>query len=657
MFDSLSERLNAVLDRLTRRGALSEADVEAALQEVQRALIEADVALDVARAFTEEAKKRAVGVAIIKSVTPGQMVVKIVHDQLIETLGAEAQPIDLNAPAPVAIMMVGLQGSGKTTTTAKVAKRLAETQKRKVLMASLDTRRPAAMEQLAILGRQVSVDTLPVVVGQTPVQIATRALQAGRLGGYDVVLLDTAGRITLDEAMMNEAAEVRRAASPHEVLLVADALTGQDAVNLARSFNERVGLTGIVLTRVDGDGRGGAALSMRAVTGQPIKLIGTGEKLDALEDFDPARIAGRILGMGDIVALVEKARTTIDAEKAARAVERMRKGAFDLSDLREQLTQMQNMGGMSGLMAMLPGVAKIKNQLAERNLDEKLLKRQMAIIEFHDAAGAAQSGRVESKPQTPHRRRLGHEARGHQSAPENAPHHGRRDEGDGRRQARPHGGTCQHARSWRRRHAEHGRNGETCGENAGRFTGGNARWRRRVAAKFSRSPRWPAKWTSRTWSEASRRAAAGVSRFRKEEMMQTLPHERFSAQVSFDPGTVSAFANSVGDTNPVHHDAELAAQSRFGRLIASGPQTTAHLLALTASHFSERGAMLGLEFWVRFRRPIYADETITLEWLVVSVKHSERLNGEVIDLRGRIRKENGETAVGAKGRVLVTQTH
>ncbi len=381
MFDSLSERLNAVLDRLTRRGALSEADVEAALQEVQRALIEADVALDVARAFTEEAKKRAVGVAIIKSVTPGQMVVKIVHDQLIETLGAEAQPIDLNAPAPVAIMMVGLQGSGKTTTTAKVAKRLAETQKRKVLMASLDTRRPAAMEQLAILGRQVSVDTLPVVVGQTPVQIATRALQAGRLGGYDVVLLDTAGRITLDEAMMNEAAEVRRAASPHEVLLVADALTGQDAVNLARSFNERVGLTGIVLTRVDGDGRGGAALSMRAVTGQPIKLIGTGEKLDALEDFDPARIAGRILGMGDIVALVEKARTTIDAEKAARAVERMRKGAFDLSDLREQLTQMQNMGGMSGLMAMLPGVAKIKNQLAERNLDEKLLKRQMAIID------------------------------------------------------------------------------------------------------------------------------------------------------------------------------------------------------------------------------------------------------------------------------------
>src|SRR5271167_1822938 len=381
MFDTLSERLNAVLDRLTRRGALSEADVDAALQEVRRALIEADVALDVARAFTEEAKKRTVGVEVIKSVTPGQMVVKIVHDQLVETLGSSAQPIDLNAPAPVAIMMVGLQGSGKTTTTAKVAKRLADTAKRKVLMASLDTRRPAAMEQLAVLGRQVAVDTLPVVEGQTPVQIAARAMQAARLGAYDVVMLDTAGRLTLDEALMTEAAEVRRTANPHEVLLVADALTGQDAVNLAKSFNERLDLTGIVLTRIDGDGRGGAALSMRAVTGKPIKLIGTGEKLDAIEDFYPQRIADRILGMGDIVSLVEKAATTIDAEQAARVAEKMRKGTFDLSDLREQLAQMQSMGGMTGLMSMLPGVAKIKNQLAERNLDEKVLKRQMAIID------------------------------------------------------------------------------------------------------------------------------------------------------------------------------------------------------------------------------------------------------------------------------------
>jgi signal recognition particle subunit SRP54 len=366
---------------LTRRGALSEADVDEAMREVRRALLEADVALDVARDFTEEVKKHAVGVDVIKSVTPGQMVVKIVHDQLVATLGSDAQPIDLNAPAPVVIMMVGLQGSGKTTTTAKVAKRLTEVAKRKVLMASLDTRRPAAMEQLAVLGQQVSVETLPIVAGQTPVQIANRAVQAAKLGGYDVVMLDTAGRITLDEAMMAEAAEIRRTANPHEVLLVADSLTGQDAVNLARSFNERVGLTGIVLTRIDGDGRGGAALSMRAVTGKPIKLLGTGEKLDAIEDFYPQRIADRILGMGDIVSLVEKAAATIDAEKAARVAEKMRKGAFDLSDLREQIMQMQQMGGMSGLMAMMPGVAKIKNQLAERNLDEKVLKRQVAIID------------------------------------------------------------------------------------------------------------------------------------------------------------------------------------------------------------------------------------------------------------------------------------
>jgi signal recognition particle subunit SRP54 len=381
MFDSLSERLGGILDRLTRRGALSEADVDAALREMRRALLEADVALDVARAFIEKVKGQAVGVEVIKSVTPGQMVVKIVHDQLIETLGARGEAIDLNAAPPVPIMLVGLQGSGKTTTAAKIAKRLGEQMRRKVLMASLDVRRPAAMEQLAVLGKQIGIETLPIVEGQQPAQIAQRTLQAGRLGGYDVVLLDTAGRTTLDEAMMAEAAEVKRAASPHEVLLVADALTGQDAVNLARAFDERVGLTGIVLTRVDGDGRGGAALSMRAVTGKPIKLIGTGERMDALEDFYPARIADRILGMGDIITLVEKAAATIDAEKAARAAERMRKGQFDLADLREQLVQMQQMGGMSGLMGMLPGIAKMKNQLASANLDERVLKRQMAIID------------------------------------------------------------------------------------------------------------------------------------------------------------------------------------------------------------------------------------------------------------------------------------
>jgi signal recognition particle subunit SRP54 len=278
-------------------------------------------------------------------------------------------------------MMVGLQGSGKTTTTAKVAKRLVDRQRRKVLMASLDVRRPAAMEQLAVLGREMQINTLPIVEGQPPAQIARRAIEAAKLGAYDVVILDTAGRTALDDAMMSEATEVKHAVNPHEVLLVADALTGQDAVNLARSFDERVGLTGIVLTRVDGDGRGGAALSMRAVTGKPIKLLGTGEKLDALEEFDPARIAGRILGMGDIVALVEKAAANIDAEKAMRAAEKMRKGAFDLGDLREQLAQMQGMGGLGGLMSMLPGIGKMKNQLAAANIDENVIKRQIAIID------------------------------------------------------------------------------------------------------------------------------------------------------------------------------------------------------------------------------------------------------------------------------------
>jgi signal recognition particle subunit SRP54 len=381
MFDNLSEKLGGILDRLTRRGALSEADVDLALREVRRALLEADVSLDVARAFVESVKKQAVGIEVMKSVTPGQMVVKIVHDQLVAMLGSEGLSIDLNAAPPVAIMMVGLQGSGKTTTTAKIAKRLVDRQRRKVLMASLDVRRPAAMEQLAVLGRETQINTLPIVEGQSPGQIARRAVEAAKLGAYDVVLLDTAGRTTLDDAMMSEATEVKHAVNPHEVLLVADALTGQDAVNLARSFDERVGLTGIVLTRVDGDGRGGAALSMRAVIGKPIKLIGTGEKLDALEEFDPARIAGRILGMGDIVALVEKAAANIGAEKAMRAAEKMRKGAFDLGDLREQLAQMQGMGGLGGLMSMLPGIGKMKNQLAAANIDENVIKRQIAIID------------------------------------------------------------------------------------------------------------------------------------------------------------------------------------------------------------------------------------------------------------------------------------
>jgi signal recognition particle subunit SRP54 len=380
MFESLSEKLSGIFDQLTRRGALSDADVATALREVRRALLEADVALDVVRSFTDKVRERAVGANVVKSVTPGQMVVKIVNDVLVETLGAEAQPIDLDAAPPVAIMMVGLQGAGKTTTTAKIAKRLTERMRRKVLMASLDVKRPAAQEQLAILGRQVGVDTLPIVAGQTPVQIARRAEEAARLQGYDVVLLDTAGRTHIDEPLMAEMAEIKTASRPHEILLVADALTGQDAVNLAKSFDERVGITGLVLTRVDGDGRGGAALSMRAVTGKPIKLIGTGEKIDALDDFDPQRIANRILGMGDIVALVEKAAQTIDAEKAQKIADRMRKGRFDLEDLAEQLAQVEKIGGLGGIMGMLPGIAKMKDQINSANLDDRMIKRQRAII-------------------------------------------------------------------------------------------------------------------------------------------------------------------------------------------------------------------------------------------------------------------------------------
>ena len=381
MFQSLADRISGALDKLTRRGALTEADVGEAMREVRRALLEADVALDVVRSFTDRVRNKAIGQNVIKSVTPGQMVVKIVHDELVTTLGSDAKPIDLAARPPIVILMVGLQGSGKTTTTAKIANRLTTREKKKVLMASLDTRRPAAMEQLQILGGQIGVDVLPIVKGQTPLQIARRAEEAARLGGYDVLLLDTAGRTTVDEELMAEVAEVKAVMNPHETLLVADALTGQDAVNTAKAFDGQVGVTGIVLTRVDGDGRGGAALSMRAVTGKPIKLIGVGEKWDALEEFDPKRIAGRILGMGDIVGLVEKATQTIDADKARAIAERMQKGIFDLDDMSEQLKQVEKLGGMGSLMGMLPGVGKMKKQLdAAGGIDEKMIKRQRAII-------------------------------------------------------------------------------------------------------------------------------------------------------------------------------------------------------------------------------------------------------------------------------------
>ena len=380
MFESLSDRLSGIFDGLTRRGALSEKDVAAALREVRRALLEADVALDVVRDFTDRVRQKAVGATVLKSVTPGQMVVKIVHDELVETLGAQAETIDLAATPPVPIMMVGLQGSGKTTTTGKIALRLKNRERKRVLMASLDTRRPAAQEQLRQIGEQVDVDTLPIVEGQDPVAIAGRAMQAGKLGGYDVVLLDTAGRTSIDEPLMAEMAAIRDAARPHEILLVADALTGQDAVNVARNFDERVGVTGLVLTRIDGDGRGGAALSMRAVTGKPIKLLGTGEKMDALDEFHPRRIADRILGMGDIVSLVEKASETIDQEQAEAMAARMRKGQFDMNDLSAQLGQMSNMGGMGAIAKLMPGIGKMAKQIEQAGIDDSVFKRQQAII-------------------------------------------------------------------------------------------------------------------------------------------------------------------------------------------------------------------------------------------------------------------------------------
>src|SRR3990172_3027789 len=380
MFETLSQRLGDALDRLRRRGALSEADVETALREVRVALLEADVALPVVKDFIAQVKEKAVGGTVLKSVTPGQMVVKIVHDHLVEMLGGESRGLDLDAPAPVPVLMVGLQGSGKTTSTAKIARRLQVRERRKVLMASLDTRRPAAQEQLALLGAQVGVRVLPIVPGEPPLAIARRALQTARLEGYDAVLLDTAGRLHIADALMDEVAAVRDAVEPVETLLVADAMTGQDAVNVAAAFHRRVGLTGIVLTRVDGDARGGAALSMRAVTGCPIKLIGVGEKLDAIEDFHPDRIAGRILGMGDVVGLVEKAAESIEQEEAEKLARKMQKGQFDLDDLAKQLRQLQKMGGLGGVMGMLPGIGKLQKQLAGARVDEKMLTRQQAIL-------------------------------------------------------------------------------------------------------------------------------------------------------------------------------------------------------------------------------------------------------------------------------------
>jgi len=381
MFENLSERLGGVFDRLTKQGALREDDVKTALREVRVALLEADVSLPVAREVVQAVQVKATGQSVTKSITPGQQVVKIVHDELVHVLTGEEDPGKLKIDSPPApILMVGLQGSGKTTTTAKLAKRLTEREGKKVLMASLDVNRPAAMEQLAILGVQIGVDTLPIVKGEDPVAIAKRAKTQAAMGGYDVYMLDTAGRLHIDQELIAQAAAVRDVANPRETLLVVDGLTGQDAVNVATEFDDKIGVSGVVLTRMDGDGRGGAALSMRAVTGKPIRFVGLGEKMDAIETFEPDRIAGRILGMGDIVALVEKAQETIEAEQAERMMKRFQKGQFNMNDLKMQLEQMQKMGGMEGMMGMMPGMGKMQKQMDAAGLDDSILKRQIALI-------------------------------------------------------------------------------------------------------------------------------------------------------------------------------------------------------------------------------------------------------------------------------------
>lgn len=380
MFESLSQRLSSVFDKLTGRGALSEADVTEALREVRVALLEADVALPVVKDFVARVKERAVGQDVVKSVSPGQMVVKIVHDELIATLGTEGVELNLNAVPPAVILMVGLQGSGKTTTSGKLAIRLKKDRK-KVLLASLDVYRPAAQQQLEILAKQADVGSLPIIMGEMPVAITKRALEMGRKEGYDVVILDTAGRLHIDQELMAEVAAVRDVAKPVETLLVADAMIGQDAVTLAREFNEKVGVTGIVLTRVDGDSRGGAALSMRAVTGRPIKFLGMGEKLDALEVFHPDRVAGRILGMGDVVSLVEKAMEHVDQEEAEKLAKRIEKGKFDLNDMLSQFKQVEKMGDLKGILGMMPGIGKMAAQLKDAKIDNKAVGRQKAIIQ------------------------------------------------------------------------------------------------------------------------------------------------------------------------------------------------------------------------------------------------------------------------------------
>ena len=381
MFDALSNKFSGIFDGLRKRGALSEADVNEAMREVRLAMLDADVALPVVKDFVARIKERAVGSEVLSAVSPGQQVAKIVHDALVEALGGEgAVPLNLNAVPPVPILMVGLQGSGKTTTSGKLALRLTTRDRKRVLLASLDTQRPAAQLQLAQLAERAGVPSLPIVAGQTPVEIARRAMEVGRREGFDVVILDTAGRLSIDQALMDEVRDIRAATNPAETLLVVNAMTGQDAVNTAKAFNDAVGVTGVVLTRMDGDARGGASLSMRHVTGAPIKFSGSGEKIDALEEFHPERVAGRILGLGDIVGLVERAAETIDHAEAEKLAKKMLKGNFTLEDYSAQLKQIGKMGSISSILGMLPGMGQLTKQIESANIDQTIFKRQQAII-------------------------------------------------------------------------------------------------------------------------------------------------------------------------------------------------------------------------------------------------------------------------------------
>ncbi|MQR97618.1 signal recognition particle protein [Gluconobacter aidae] len=386
MFEQLSGKMSGVLDGLSRNGKLSEADVTEAMREVRLAMLEADVALPVVRDFVNKVRERSVGQEVLESVSPGQAVAKIVNDALIDALGgAGAVPLNLSANPPVPVLMVGLQGSGKTTTSGKIALRLSGRENKKVLLASLDVQRPAAQLQLQQLAERVNAKTgrvqaLPIIAGQSPVQIAKRALETGRLEGYDVVILDTAGRLSIDEALMDEVREIRTLTKPAETLLVVDAMTGQDAVNTAKAFNEAVGITGVVMSRMDGDARGGAALSMKAITGAPIKLTGSGENLEALEEFHPERVAGRILGLGDVAGLVERAAETLDHEEGERVAKKMLAGKFDLDDYVSQINQINRMGSISSILGMMPGMGKIKDMLGDKELDTSIFKRHKAII-------------------------------------------------------------------------------------------------------------------------------------------------------------------------------------------------------------------------------------------------------------------------------------